>query len=151
MRAAAGQGLYPVQSPAVVATVTGVVSRPAALSPKQSSTWVVDREVTDHRLRGEYRAHENPTRRPRASRIIPPEIALFLVIFAFIVGISCFVAPRILDPGTHLSPIWVAPIRHRTSHPVRCEPGWMDCDPMPAPDRYPVWGWDRIPVVEVAE
>ena len=25
----------------------------------------------------------------------------------------------------------------------------MDCDPMPAPDRYPVRGGDRIPVVEV--
>jgi hypothetical protein len=125
MRAAAGQGLYPVQSPAVVATVTGVVSRPAALSPKQSSTWVVDREVTDHRLRGEYRAHENPTRRPRASRIIPPEIALFLVIFAFIVGISCFVAPRILDPGTHLSPIWVAPYSASNVSPCPVR-AWLD-------------------------
>ena len=109
MRAAARQGLYPVQSSAVVATVTRVVSRPAALSPKQSPTRVVDREVTDHCLRAEYGARENPTRRPRTSRIIPPEITLFLLIFAFIVGISCFVAPRILDPNPHPSPIWVAP------------------------------------------
>ena len=118
MRAAAGQGLYPAQSSPSVATVAWVAPRPAALSPKQSRTRVIDREVTDHRLRAEYGARENPTRRPRASRIIPPEITLFLVIFAFIVGISCFVAPRILDPGTHPSPIWVAP--YLASNVSRC-------------------------------
>jgi hypothetical protein len=109
MRAAAGQGIYPVQSSAAVATVTRVVSRPTALSPTESPTRVVDREVTDHRLRAEYGERENTTRRPRTTRIIPPEITLYLVIFAFIVGISCLVAPRILDSSTHPSPIWVAP------------------------------------------
>ena len=130
MRAAAGHGLYPVQSSAVVATVTRVVSRPAALSPKQSPTWVVDGEVTDHRLRAEYGAREKPTRRPRASRIIAPEITLFLVIFAFIVGISYFVAPRILDPGTHPSPIWVAPYSASNVSPcsVRAWPDGLRSD-----------------------
>ena len=109
MRATTGQGLYPAQSAVSVATVARVAQRPAALSPKQSPTRVVDREVTDHRLRAEYGARENPTRRPRPSRNIPSDISLFLIIFAFIVGISCFGAPRILDPGTHPSPISVAP------------------------------------------
>jgi hypothetical protein len=127
MRAAAGQDLYPVQSSAAVATVTRVVSRPAALSPKQSPTRVVDREVSERRLRAEYGARENPTRRPRTSRIIPPEITLFLVIFAFIVGTSCFVAARILNPNTHPSPIWVAPYSASNVSPcsVRAWPdGW---------------------------
>jgi hypothetical protein len=130
MRAAAGQGLYPVQSSAAVATVTRVVSRPAALSPQQSPTRAVDREVTDHRLRAEYGARENPTRRPRTSRITPLEITLFLVIFAFIAGISCFVAPRILDPNTHPSPIWVAPYSASNVSPcsVRAWPDGLRSD-----------------------
>ena len=108
MRAGAGQGLYPVHSSALVAAVARVVSLPATPWPKKSPR-VVDPEVTDHRLRTEYGARENPTRRPRTARIFPPDITLFLVIFAFIVGISCFVAPQILDANTRPSPIWVAP------------------------------------------
>jgi hypothetical protein len=130
MRATTGQGLYPAQSSVSVPTVARVAQRPAALSAKQSPIRVFDREVTGHRLRAAYGARDNPTRRPRASRNIPSEISLFLVVFAFIIGISCFGAPRILDPGTHLSPISVAPYLASNVSPcsVRTRPNGLRSD-----------------------
>jgi hypothetical protein len=109
-----------------VTIVTRTVARPPAVSPKQSPTWVVDREVTDHQLEAEYGAGEDMARTPRMSRNIPLEITLLLVIFAFIAGISCFVAPRLLDSNTRPSPISDAP-PYSVSNVSRCSVrAWPD-------------------------
>jgi hypothetical protein len=104
MRAAAEQRFDPTQSPAAVATIARVSPRPAAQSREKSPTRVADREDTDHRLRADYGARNDATQRPRTSPNILPETTVFLVIFAFIVGMSFFVAPRILNPGTNTPP-----------------------------------------------
>ena len=144
MRAAAGQRLDPARSPATVATAARVAAIPAALWPEQSPTRVADREVTDHRLRAEYDASNDPTRRPRTSRNILPETTVFLVIFAFIVGMSCFVAPRILDPGTYTSPTRVGTYSPSNFSlcSVRAWPDGLLSDA--ACYRYQVGGWDRV-------
>jgi hypothetical protein len=104
MRAAAEQRLDPAQSPAAVATIARVAPRPAAQSREKSPTRVADREDTDPRLRADYAARNDATQRPRTSPNILPETTVFLVIFAFIVGMSFFVAPRILNSGTFTPP-----------------------------------------------
>lgn len=104
MRAAAEQRFDPAQSPAAVATIARVAPRPAAQSRGKSPNRVADREVTDHRLRADYGARNDTTQRPRTSPNILPETTVFLVIFAFIVGMSFFVVPRILNSGTYTPP-----------------------------------------------
>jgi hypothetical protein len=99
----------------------------------------------------EYGPGENTTRTPRTSRIIPPEITLFVVISAFIAGISCFVAPRILDTITLPIADVVAPYSasNVSRSSVRAWPDELRSDPCARPP--PPLGWDCIPAVDVAE
>jgi len=103
MRTAAGQCLNPAPTPVDVADVARLAPQPAP-SPTPSPTRVADRGVTDRRLGAE---HSDATQKLRNSRRLLTESAVFLMIFAFIVGVGAFIAPRVLDTGTHISPVGV--------------------------------------------
>jgi hypothetical protein len=105
MRAAAGQRLKQARSPSVVATDAPAVPLLAALWREQlPPTRVADREVLDHGLSAECGAIRDPTQSLRRFRNVLREATVYLVIFAFILGVSCFVAPRVLDLGADSSP-----------------------------------------------
>ena len=98
MRAATGQFL----DTADVRGVAREASRPRPQSSGQSATRHADHAITDHGVRAEPHAR-SAAQRPQASRHILPGTTVFIVIFAFIVVISCLVAPRILYGATHTS------------------------------------------------
>jgi len=99
MTATAGQCLNPAPTPVDATAVARVAPQTAVLPPSR----VAGRGVTDGRFNAD-KARNDATRTAR--HLLTESIVVF-AIFAFILGVTAFVAPRILDTGTHASPIGI--------------------------------------------